>query len=111
MSTARVQQVAVVASGDLLSDAVALKSARRVGIVAPVGLTSGQLFVRGATGVDSAASARAFNRNDGSVFNWACGSAGGYLECTDLIGAASHVRIEIGVAQSGPRSFSVITAR
>jgi hypothetical protein len=90
---------------------VELNSARRIAIIAP-NLTSGQVFVRPALDATSAAAVRAFNPRDGSAFTWACGSAGGYLEVSDLVVyAASHVRLECGVAQTAPRSFAVITAR
>jgi hypothetical protein len=108
--SARTVQYATVASGDLLSGAVAVHAAKRVAIVAP-NITSAQVFIRGATDATSAGSARAFNRNDGTSFNWAIGSAGGFLEVTDLIGPAPYLRIETGVAQTLPRSFAVITSR
>jgi len=111
MTITRTTVVAMIASGDLLSAPVALHSAKRIAIVAPVGVTSAQLFVRPATDVTSAGSARAFNRGDGTPFAWQCGSAGGYLEITDLVGPASHVRIEAGVAQTSPKSFQVLMSR
>ena len=105
----QVQQFfAKVASGDTLSEDIALIGAKMVGLHVP-GIDSAAVFLQANYGSQASADfVRVLNPAGSGDFTITVDSGvARAMDVTDVIGAFPHARIELGAAQTDTRTFAL----
>lgn len=95
-----------VASGDTVSEDIALIGARLVGMFVPT-VDSCQMFLQGNYGQNSAEYVRVQNPAGSGDFTVEIGPGSKAIALTDPLAPFPRARVELTVAQTEPRSFAL----
>ncbi len=97
---------AVIASGDTVSEAFAVRGADVLGIWAPT-VTSGDMFVQGNFGTVAGNYVRLLNALGSGDFTAAVGPGSRAITVAGVLGPFPHGRIEMSEAQTDTRTFAI----